>query len=85
MPSAIRQEELCGPAAGPRAQKPPAATAKGRCGRGKLNASCNDTIAFLMVACLVDQFDEAIPLIREIDRYHDEKARLREPFTFETD
>jgi hypothetical protein len=49
--------------------------------RKRDNASCNDTIAFPMVASLVDQFDEAIPFIREIDVLMSKQLNFLSPTT----
>ena len=65
------QEELRRAVRCPRAEEPPAASAEGRRGPSKLNVSDKDTIGFAIIACFVDQFDEAVPFGREIDGYND--------------
>ena len=56
------QEELRRAVRCPRAEEPPAASAE---------VSDKDTIGFAIIACFVDQFDEAVPFGREIDGDND--------------
>jgi hypothetical protein len=44
----------------------------------ELNPPSHDAIAFSRIAGLMDQFDEAVPVVSEIDGYHDRELALIE-------
>jgi len=68
MPSSVRQVELCGPPAGPRAHEPPALPTIGRHSPDQSDAVAQDSVPFTLVARSVGQFDECVDWIGRVDR-----------------